>query len=150
MAKKATRGTVLETLASYTKRVEKFLPELEKRKIIFSTDVKVTPFREDYGVKKTPLVWPLWDYKMFYLVEVPAGTQIPKHAHDEAVFRLVVEGSLTVNGKEVRAGTWFVVNKYVPYEIATETGYKALGGYTSICQTNRQFARPGKRDLPFG
>src|SRR5437868_5775755 len=123
---------LLESLASYTARVEKFAPLLTKKKLIVSTDFDVEPFEEDRGILKTPLVWPLWDYKMFYVVDVPAKVTIPTHSHDEAVFRILISGSLTINGVKVdKPGTWYVVPAFTEYKISTETGYSVLSGYRS-------------------
>lgn len=142
---------LLESLASYTTRVEKFAPKLAKKKLIVSTDFDVEPFKEDRGVRKTPLIWPLWDYKMGYVVEVPAGVSIPKHSHDEAVFRILISGSLIINGVKInKPGTWYVVPAFTEYKITTEKGYSVLSAYTTNCRTGRQQARRGKLSAPRG
>ena len=140
---------LLESLASYTKRVEEFAPLLAKKKLIVSTDFQVEPFKEDRGIRKTPLVWPLWDYKMFYTVDVPAGVTVPKHSHDESVFRILLSGSLTINGVKIeKPGTWYVVPAFTEYEIKTDTGYSVLSAYTSNCRTGRQQALREKLSAP--
>lgn len=153
MAKKASRRNLqtdlLESLASYTGRVERFAAELAKKKLIISTELTVDPFKEDRGITKTPLVWPLWDYKMFYVVDVPANVDIPKHSHDEAVFRILLSGSLTINGRAIdKPGTWYVVPSFTEYAISTKTGYSVLSAYTSNCRTGRQQALRDKVSAP--
>jgi hypothetical protein len=149
--KVASQTTVLETLSSFVERVEGVLPRLDEKKIFLSTDLKIQAFKEDHGIRKMPVAWPLWDYKMFYIVDVPAGESVPKHSHDEAVFRVLLAGSLTVNGIKIEEpGTWWVVPSYCEYEINTDTGYKVLSAYTSICQTGRQQALRDKIQPPRG
>src|SRR5579871_126598 len=129
MSKKKSnpKGDILETLANHTMRIEKFAQMLAGKKLIVSTDFDVKPFKEARGIRKTPLIWPLWDYKMFYVVDVPPGVTIPKHSHKEAVFRILISGSLTINGVEIdKPGTWYVVPAFTDYQITTETGYSVF------------------------
>ena len=126
---------LLETFANYVARLETFAPELDKDDIIISSNITVQPLNEGNGITKMPVVWPLIDYKMFYLTTVPEKTKVGRHSHIESVFRLVISGSLEVNGKSVKAGEWFVVKKNTPYEIYTDTGYQVLSGYGMACQT---------------
>ena len=37
------------------------------------------------------------------------GAKVPKHAHKQAVFRLVIEGSLKYGGKTLKPGDWMYV-----------------------------------------
>lgn len=142
---------VLETLASHIARIEQFAPLLAKKKLIISTDLQVEPFEEDRGIQKTPIVWPMMDYKMFYTVEVPPDTTVSKHSHDEAVFRILISGRLVLNGKKIdKPGTWYVVPAFTEYEIQTDTGYVVLSGYTHICRTGRQQALKNKLSAPRG
>lgn len=143
---------VLETLSSHIARIEQFAGSLAKKKLIISTELKVEPFEEDRGIKKTPIVWPMMDYKMFYTVEVPPNTTVATHSHDEAVFRVLVSGSLILNGKKIdQPGTWYVVPALTEYEIKTETGYVVISGYTSVCRTGReQASKKNKRSAPQG
>ncbi len=153
MAKKPTnlQTDILETLSSHVARIEELAPLLAKQKLIISTDLEVEPFEEDRGVKKTPIVWPLMDYKMFYTVEVPANTTIAKHSHEEAVFRILISGSLILNGKTIdKPGTWYVVPALTEYEIKTDTGYVVISGYTSMCRTGSEQALKKKLSAPQG
>lgn len=142
---------ILETLSSHVSRIESFAPELAKKKLVISTDLEVQPYEEDRDIKKTPIVWPMMDYKLFYVVEVPPGTTVPKHSHEEAVFRVLVSGSLVLNGKKIdKPGTWYVVPALTEYEIKTETGYVVLSGYTYQCRTGREQALKNKLSPPQG
>jgi hypothetical protein len=126
---------LLETFATFVARLEEYVPEIDKHDILISRDIDVTPLREGNGITKMPVIWPLIDYKMFYITTVPPKTKVAKHSHIENVFRLVISGSLVVNDKPVGAGEWFVVRRNVPYEIYTESGYQVLSGYGQACQT---------------
>lgn len=142
---------VLETLSSHIERIEQFADALAKKKLIVSTELKVEPFEEDRGIRKTPIVWPMMDYKMFYTVEVPPNTTVAKHSHEEAVFRVLISGSLVLNGKKIdKPGTWYVVPALTEYEIKTDTGYVVISGYTSICRTGREQALKKKVSAPRG
>ncbi len=148
MAKnKNLQTTLLETLSTHMKRIEKFEAQLAEKDIIISTDLKVTPFKENGGVKKTPVVWSLIDYKMFYVVEVPPNSKIGKHSHSEAIFRILISGSLILNGIKIdKPGTWYVVRGFTEYEITSETGYTVLSGYGMACQTNKDDAIKKKKN----
>jgi quercetin dioxygenase-like cupin family protein len=64
---------------------------------------------------------------------------VPKHAHRGEVFRIVISGSIIVNGKELTAGHWMYVPKDVPY------GFKdgALG-----CIVFHKYAAPAATPSP--
>jgi len=115
---------------------------MENKDIVVSRDLDPDTeiLEEDWGITKKPVVWPLQDYKMFYMVNVPPGTEVPAHSHDEDVFRLIVGGQLTINDVPVKAGEWVVVKRGVKYVVKTDTGYTAMSGYTSMCRTGRGVA----------
>lgn len=141
------QNQTLETLSSHIKRIEDYSEELSKKGIIISTEINVEPYKEDKGVTKTPVVWPLIDYGMFYIVDVPENSDLAKHSHDESIFRILLSGSLTINGITIdKPGTWYVVPAYTEYEISTKTGYSVLSGYTSICRTGKEQALQNKED----
>ena len=148
--KKSTLQTdLLETLSSHIARIEAFAPRFAKKNLIISTEFEVEPFKEGKGITKTPIPWPLLDYKMFYIVQVPAGAGITKHSHDEAVFRVLVSGSLELNGHLIdKPGTWYVVPALTDYEIKTKTGYTVFSGYVFVCRTRRQQASAKKVTAP--
>lgn len=126
---------LLETFATFVSRLEEFAHEIDKHPILISRFLSINPLKEGNGITKTPIVWPLIDYKMFYITEVPPNTKIARHSHLENVFRLVISGGLEVNGEAVSTGEWFVVRRNTPYEIFTGSGYRVLSGYGQACQT---------------
>jgi hypothetical protein len=124
-----------ETLSKYIARLEEVEPQLKEQKgIVFSDEVKIEDVDEgNPGIRKTPIAWPLYRHNMYYMVEVKPGTDVPRHSHEEDVFRLVTKGSLKINGINVEAGTWFVVRAHTEYEISTHEGYTCFSGYLFIC-----------------
>ena len=128
-----------ETFATYLTRLEAISDQLNKP-IIISTDVKIPVLRdgEDDTIEKVPVGWPLYQHNMFYLVTVPPNKHIPRHKHDEDIFRLVVKGSLRLNDQyDLKPGMWFVVRANTPYEIHTTEGYTTIAGYIHNCRTRR-------------
>lgn len=67
------------------------------------------------------------------LTTTEPGTHVATHAHDEPMFRYVIEGSLTINGTEYRPGDWVFIPEGVPYDIRTTEGYTTLGCYGQAC-----------------
>jgi|tagenome__1003787_1003787.scaffolds.fasta_scaffold20534225_2 quercetin dioxygenase-like cupin family protein len=124
-----------ETFETYEARMKGALTNIDKP-IVISTDVKIPTLTDTGGIKKVPIAWPLYanEHKMSYITTVPAGTHVPRHSHDEDVFRLVTKGSLVLNGAtEIKEGMWFVIKANTPYEINTESGYSAVAWYTWMC-----------------
>jgi hypothetical protein len=129
---------VNETVATYLARIEGAGAKFDNG-LLLGRSVKIPILLDgvDNKVVKTPVAWPLLDYKLFYIVDVPPSTKISPHSHNEAVFRVLISGDLAINGIPIATGEWFVVDKDTQYSIATKGGYKALAGYVSICMTNR-------------
>jgi hypothetical protein len=129
---------VNETLSKYIERIENV--DLKSRDgIILSRDIKI-PYLLDGeadDIIKTPIAWPLLDYKMFYIVSTKPGLKVEPHSHDESIFRLLIEGDLVVNGISIEVGEWFLVEAGTTYSIESKNGYTAMSAYTSICQTRR-------------
>jgi len=76
---------------------------------------------------------------MFYVVRTPPQMNTPRHAHTESVFRLLISGSLRINGRVVdKPGTYFVVKAGTPYQIDTDEGYVTLAGYGVHCTTQTE------------
>jgi hypothetical protein len=125
---------ILETLSTYIARIEKVQDQMNKP-IVLSTDVQI-PTLKDGDIEKVPIAWPLYGVGMFYTVTVPKKKHIPRHSHDEDIFRYVIRGSLIINDSiKVSEGMWFVVRANTPYEIETESGYKVVARYGPICLT---------------
>lgn len=141
-SRKNLQTTLLESLSNHIRRTEEFEEQFKGKEIIISTDYEVAPYLENSGVVKTPIVWQMIDYHMFYIVDVPPNTTLPKHSHSESIFRVLISGSLTINGKTIdKPGTWYVVPAYTEYTITTQEGYMILSGYKSHCNTSRQEAK---------
>lgn len=51
----------------------------------------------------------------FFLTVAEAGAVVPLHAHKRDLFRVVVSGSITTNGIELKPGDWMFVPAGVPY-----------------------------------
>ena len=90
---------VKETLATFQERISRFEHQFEGRDIIISTELEREYLLdgEDLTIRKEPILWSLSDYHLFYVVTVPPGKHIPKHSHDEAIFRFIAQGNLLVN-----------------------------------------------------
>jgi hypothetical protein len=128
---------IIETFSTYLARIEKVQSQM-KKPIVLSTDVSIPTLwnGEDKSIKKVPIAWPLYEHHMYYVVTVPAKKRVPRHSHQEAVFRFVVKGSLVINSIPVTEGMWFVVQANTPYEIDTETGYTTFAAYGPACLTD--------------
>src|SRR5258707_178659 len=80
----------------------------------------------------------MFELRVFCFVRTRSNLRIPMHSHDESVFRVLLSGSLRINGRTVDTpGTWFVVRQGVKYAIETDEGYATLTGYGTSC--NGQF-----------
>lgn len=127
-----------DTLSEYIKRIEEAEERAEedadlKGGIITSRDLKI-PALTRGPVKRRQIAWRLYQHPMFYIVKVDPDTRVEKHSHDEDIFRLMIEGSLTVNGMELKEGEWFVVTAGTPYEIETKCGYTVMAAYRMACK----------------
>lgn len=130
---------VEETLAHYNARLEAVGDVSNKftNGILIGRNVSI-PYLldgESKQIKKIPIGWPLANYNMFYTVDVPEDTFIKPHSHDEDIFRLLIDGDLTINGVSIEKGEWFVVKAGTTYSIQTKNGYKSFAGYGMACQT---------------
>ena len=124
---------IFETLSSHIERIERFQKQFKDKDIILSTDFE-PEIMLDNGIPKTPIVWPLYQYNMFYLTTVTPKTTVDKHSHNEDIFRFVTKGSLILNKTiKIDEQSWFIVRKNVPYEVYTETGYSVIAGYGVSC-----------------
>ena len=131
---------ISETLSVFADRIERLSHQFEEKEIIFSDEIEKEYLLdgENKDIEKEPILWPLRDTNMFYIVRTRPKSSTPKHSHDESVFRVLLSGSLRINGRTVDTpGTWFVVRKGVKYEIETDGGYITLAGYGMACQTQR-------------
>ena len=49
--------------------------------------------------------------------QMEAGADVPEHAHNQAIFRIVIQGSLEYNGMTLKAGDWMLVPAGQRYEL---------------------------------
>jgi hypothetical protein len=135
---------VNETLSVFADRIERLSPQFNGKDIIFSDEIdkEFLLDGENRDIEKEPVLWPMYGKNMFYIVRTRPNAKTPRHSHDESVFRVLLSGSLKINGRTVdKPGTWFVVREGVKYEIQTEQGYVTLAGYGSACGTQRGTSR---------
>ena len=130
-----------EKLSTYLDRIERLEGQFFDKSIVISSTVRTKEILidgDDERISKEPILWRLYQHNMFYIVNVPAGTVVKKHSHQEDLFRFIAKGSLLLNNEFViNSGEWFVIKAGTPYEITTKEGYTSFAAYTSICQTNR-------------
>jgi hypothetical protein len=133
-----------ETLSVFAERIERLSPQFKGKEIIFSDEIQKEFLLdgENRDIEKEPVLWPLYDRNMFYIVRTSPNVKTPRHSHDESVFRILLSGSLRINGRTVdKPGTWFVVREGVKYEIESEMGYVTLAGYGQACGTQAGASR---------
>ena len=127
----------VETAEEFKQRIFDVLSDFEKQQdktILLSSDLDLKPLEEPSGLSRIPITWPIQDLNMFYILDAPPCSDIPEHAHQSDIFRLVMEGDLEINGIEVKAGIWMLVTKGTQYSISSKTGYKALVAYKDVCE----------------
>jgi hypothetical protein len=135
---------VNETLSVFAERIERLSQQFKGKEIIFSDEIEKEFLldADNEDTEKEPVLWPLYDRNMFYIVRTRPQSKIPSHSHEEAVFRILLSGSLRINGRTVdKPGIWFVVRENVKYEIETEQGYVTLAGYSEACGSQRGTSR---------
>ena len=54
----------------------------------------------------------------FFLTVAEPGAVVPTHSHKRDLFRVVLSGSITTNGIELKTGDWMFVPKGVPYSFS--------------------------------
>ncbi len=59
-------------------------------------------------------VWGEGPAFVFITAALP-GAVVPEHSHKRDLFRMVISGSMIVNGIELKPGDWMYVPKGVPY-----------------------------------
>jgi hypothetical protein len=123
----------VETVHAFQQRTQEVLSAHDGG-IVLSTDLDIKPLEEPSGLTRKPITWPVQNLNMFYLLDAPPCTEVPKHSHQSDIFRLVIEGELVINGITVKAGTWMLVPKGTLYSITSQTGYKALVAYKDQCE----------------
>jgi mannose-6-phosphate isomerase-like protein (cupin superfamily) len=117
----------VELLSAYIARIEKALKKVEQKHVILSSDL--------------PILWPLYEHRMFYITTLAAGTRVKTHQHAENVFRYVIEGAIDVTVKEktytVKAGMWIAIRANTSYSLTTRsnpTSAKLFSAYQYQCK----------------
>ncbi|TCJ89398.1 cupin domain-containing protein [Nocardia alba] len=85
------------------------------------------------GITKCVVPVDISSAQFLVMTEVAPRTAVESHRHGEPILRLVVSGSLTLNGTEYRTGDWVYVPAGVDYRIDTEAGYTTVAGYGVPC-----------------
>jgi len=78
-------------------------------------------------VTNTSIPIDLSGFKHIRHITVSPGTDVPPHAHNSPVVRVITYGDATVNGVTYQAGDWMIIPAKLRYSISTKGGYKALG-----------------------
>ncbi len=119
---------------------EHFLEPEDIKQIVSSKDFKSGDWEKQTtltgfpnGVNKVVLPIKYSGYDMTVVTTVESETRVPKHSHDETVFRYIIKGSLQINELYFSEGDWFLVPEGLPYEIYTKEGYTAITGYSEAC-----------------
>lgn len=73
-------------------------------------------------------------YGLGLISYISPGTIIPEHDHDEAVFRLIIDGEMRLNGLPFSKGDWLIVPAHFKYTVETELGYTVFSKYHENCQ----------------
>ena len=112
------RPGVSRIKAAITKRGGK----VNDRRVTTSRDAGIDDLRFDLRRPDMPPGFQSWqlpftlDGPVFFFVTVAEpGAVVPTHVHKRDLFRVVVSGSLTTNGVELKSGDWMFVPKGVPY-----------------------------------
>jgi hypothetical protein len=59
------------------------------------------------------------------LVSVAPNTTVPSHAHRSPVVRLIIDGSVSIDGIEYVKGDWMIIPENHAYSLSTKSGYSA-------------------------
>ena len=89
------------------------------------TEIEVSDPLSVEGLSISVLPVDISAFRQIRYVKVEPRTSIPEHAHEEAVFRLITQGSAVVNGETYSEGDWMIIPAKTKYAIDTETGYCA-------------------------
>ena len=73
------------------------------------------------------VICPKEDEILFFLSVMEPGAKVPEHSHDQASFRIIVAGSVSHAGIELKPGDWIHVPAQVPY--ALEAGPSGCTAY---------------------
>jgi len=90
------------------------------------TEIEISEPLSAEGLSISVLPVDISAFRQIRYVKVEPGTSIPEHAHEEAVFRFITQGSAVVNGETYSEGDWMIIPAKTKYKVNTETGYSAF------------------------
>lgn len=64
---------------------------------------------------------------------VVGAIKVEKHRHPGTMFTCLIDGTLTINGTKLGEYDWYLVPPGNEYEIASDTGYRAMFWYIFSC-----------------
>jgi hypothetical protein len=102
--------------------LEDFRIEIDER-VVTSRDPGMDEVRNRLKNSRVPQGFDQWQLPIFlndcptffYLTVAQPGAVIPRHSHTRDLFRVVISGSITVNGIELKSADWMFVPKGVSY-----------------------------------
>ena len=88
------------------------------------------------GFKKWQLPFALHEPTNFYITEGRPNATVDAHSHEHgAGFRVIIKGSLVLEGVKLGAGDWFYVPQGKPYSYKVgRTGVQLMSGYQCCCE----------------
>lgn len=91
-------------------------------RVVTSRDPGMDLIRLDLRRERSPAGFEQWQLPVFgegpafpFLTSASPGAVVPEHSHKRDLFRIVISGSIIVNGVELKPGDWMYVPKGVPY-----------------------------------
>lgn len=102
--------------------LEEFGIEIDKR-VITSRDPRMDEVRLRLKNHRVPQGFEQWQLPVFlhdcpaffFLTVAQPGAVIPRHSHTRDLFRVVISGSIIVNGIELKSADWMFVPEGVDY-----------------------------------
>lgn len=93
----------------------KVLTSKDKAVVESLHDLSVTNVPKGFTKTQLPFVF---QQSQFFVSRAEAGAKVAEHAHDGGdAIRFVLDGSITYQGVELKAGDWMFIPKGVPYAI---------------------------------
>ena len=91
-------------------------------RVVTSRDPRVDLVRLDLRRERSPEGFDQWQLPVYgdgpafvFITSASPGAIVPEHSHKRDLFRMVISGSIIVNGVELKPGDWMYVPKGVRY-----------------------------------
>lgn len=95
----------------------------------------VTNVPEGFAKYQLPFVF---DKAQFFISHAPAGADVPAHSHDEGdAIRFILEGSVSHEGTELKAGDWMYIPKGASYSLKIGSHGATMGYCYECCCAGR-------------